>query len=171
MTHPLSKNMTTKLATVELNTPLSVAYKLMHEKSIRHLPVVDAKGDVLGVLSDRDLARAMNSKFVDMGSVKVEQTTFDNDKMAQDYMSYPVLSVQLGTSLKRVTERMIKEKVSCFMVVEGFEVVGIITTEDLLKVLADLLDDEEPKSRWNLETLVLDPMFLKVTQTVSDTGL
>ena len=50
--------MTTSVATVRENTDRSSALKLMSEKHIRHLPVLDAEGRVLTMLSMRHLLRA-----------------------------------------------------------------------------------------------------------------
>ena len=54
--------MTKDVITVDPETSMMRAAKLMKEKGIRRLPVVDEKGKVLGMLSDRDVKEASPSK-------------------------------------------------------------------------------------------------------------
>mgnify|MGYP003348804238 CR=1 FL=1 len=58
----LENPMTRSLLTVRWNLSLEDAWKMMKERSIRHLPVLDAEGGLIGILSDRDVKRAMRSE-------------------------------------------------------------------------------------------------------------
>ena len=55
---PVAEVMTTKIVTVRENTERSIVLRLMAEHHIRHLPVVDADGHVVSMLSMRHLLRA-----------------------------------------------------------------------------------------------------------------
>ncbi|MGC9105153.1 MAG: CBS domain-containing protein [Thermoprotei archaeon] len=57
---PAEKIMTTKLYTVKEDTPISGALSVMRTFNIRHLPVVDDNGYLKGIISIRDLARALD---------------------------------------------------------------------------------------------------------------
>jgi CBS domain-containing protein len=47
--------MTTDLITVTPDTPLVKARDLLREKNIKQLPVVDEQGNLVGILTDRDI--------------------------------------------------------------------------------------------------------------------
>ena len=133
---------------------METAYRRMRDQRIRHLPVHNESGQIVGVLSDRDVQRAMivtNSRDEDMG-IPLETTEFDPEARVRDFMSWPVKYVDHEASLGLVAERMVIEKVSSVLVRQGAEAVGIITAEDLLKVLIDLLKD--PKTPDLSNTLV-----------------
>lgn len=133
MKQPVAKQtMTKSLVTVKWNFPMDKALQAMEEKRIRHLPVVDESGKVVGVLSRRDVERAMNPT----------RPGFAVDAIVGDFMSWPAITVKESTLIKDVAEGMVDEKVSCFLVEnkEG-NLVGIITTEDLLKLLTSMLSE------------------------------
>lgn len=59
--------MTTSLITVREDSPITGALALMRQFNIRHLPVVDDKGNLKGILSIRDVAKAIDDMFETMG--------------------------------------------------------------------------------------------------------
>lgn len=133
--------MTKNLITVKATTPIIAAYEEMRDRGIRHLPVVDVSGKLVGILSDRDLLRAANTRVVN----EIEQEmTFNPHHTVEDFMSWPVQTVSELASVEDVAKKMIEQKVSAF-VVNGpnhyFK--GIITTDDLLQYLVELLHNSE----------------------------
>lgn len=133
MKQPVTKeNMTRSLITVKWNYPMDRAFGIMEEHRIRHLPVTDSNGKVVGVLSRHDVERAMNPN----------RPSFAADCFVGDFMSWPVVSVKESTPIKDVAEGMIDEKVSCFLVENSTgDTVGIITSEDLLRLLHSMLTE------------------------------
>lgn len=137
--------MTTGLITVRTADSITHAYKLMHEKSIRHLPVLDERNIVVGILSDRDIQRAMNVRKLNNFQQEVH---LDASIPVEDFMSWPVYVVSENTTVRTVAEQMLNQKLSCFLVQgEDGRVNGIITTDDLLR------------------------LFLMEDKTISDTGI
>ena len=124
-------NMTKNPFTLSVEDTILDAYKLMREKSIRHLPVVNDLGKVVGILSDRDVQRAMN---VSQPTPYMQQIRLNPEFKVAEFMSWPVYAVTEDTSLKKVAEEMLAQKVSAFVVEDPHErLVGIITTDDMLK--------------------------------------
>lgn len=157
MKHIVKESMTKDLVTIGWKEGLDSAYRLMRKENIRHLPVLDSEGGIVGILSDRDLNRAMQSKFEDKG-FRSEIVNFDARAEVRDYMTWPVKTFNKDVELRVVAKQMIKDKISSFMVNDGDQIVGIITTEDLLKVLVELLGEPQPNFNWNLESLIRSPM-------------
>jgi acetoin utilization protein AcuB len=134
MSTTTEKSMSTHLVTVRWTEPMLTAYERMKSHRLRHLPVIDDQGYVAGMLSDRDVQRAMVS---DPSS---DQVRFPPEARARDYMGWPVLTVDRNAELGAVAKKMLGEKVSALLVQDHGRPVGIITTDDLLKVLIELLD-------------------------------
>ncbi|MGE0616744.1 MAG: HPP family protein [Bacteriovoracia bacterium] len=133
--------MTKSIITANWETSMADAHALMKKSKIRHLPVTDDEGSLIGILSDRDVARAMKSTIsIDDSSpgLYVEADEFDPLDRVRHYMSWPVKTVSRFTEVGAVAAEMIKHKISAVMVVEGDAMQGIITTEDLLKLLVDM---------------------------------
>lgn len=125
--------MTKNLITIRAEETLAQAWRLMREKGIRHLPVLDERSTVVGILSDRDVQRAIRVQQVNGFQ---QELHLDDTLRVEDFMSWPVYVVHEDTSLRRVAEEMLSQKVSAFLVENSTgHLKGIITTDDLLKIL------------------------------------
>lgn len=138
----LANNMTHKLVTANENMSAYGALTLMKSRGIRHLPVVDEQGDfIVGMLSDRDLVR------LDKSDIPVAKI-----------MSTPILSFDVNAPILNVTNAMIEQKVSAFLVTKEGEVEGIVTSEDLLLLLSEMLA-QQPSAKWILSEFLVNPKF------------
>lgn len=137
---PVQRIMSKKLITVKMGDSLRKAYQMMQECRIRHLPVTDETGAIIGILSDRDVQRAMKpcKNELDGNDPQIE---FDPKFTAADFMSWPIRSVPTHTSILELVVRMLDEKVSAFVVMDEHHYPkGIVTTDDLLKFLLKSLE-------------------------------
>jgi CBS domain-containing protein len=105
----------------------------MHRARIRHLPVVDREGMLVGVVTDRDLRHHLFSPsvFKDLGVMAVEVLL--KAVPVAEIMSAPAISVDPDDELADVAGLMLEEKIGSLPVVEGGRVVGIITETDMLR--------------------------------------
>ncbi|MBS1962299.1 MAG: CBS domain-containing protein [Bdellovibrionales bacterium] len=167
MTKRAWEEMSPDLITIGWNEPVERAFHRMRAKRIRHLPVLDEAGAIVGILSDRDVQRAMISSIERPSSQPLGDETieFDPESRVRDYMTWPAKSVDRNCDLKEVTERMIAEKVSSFLITRGEATLGILTAEDLLKLLARLLADPKTPKNWTLAGL-LDETSAELERTV-----
>ncbi|MCX7978467.1 MAG: CBS domain-containing protein, partial [Bdellovibrionaceae bacterium] len=166
----LTSTMSNNLITVSEGDDLNAAYALMVRRNIRHLPVTNEDGQITGILSERDLQRAMISRVSGHGSLRMESCEFPPEARVRDYMSWPVKTVSQDTPLKSVCDRMIKEKVSAYLVMNKAQVVGIVTSEDLLRVLHRLLDDEGSQLKLTLNELMQNPAIGQFANALSGVG-
>ncbi len=126
--------------------PISIGYEdrieqaseLMIEHRCRHLPVTDQTGEVIGVLSDRDIQRAME---VRKRGVEIEVVLVTNRKV-RDFMSWPPHTIKDITPLTDAVRVLIAEKISALLVTSSRsgKVCGIVTTEDVLKEFLKTLE-------------------------------
>ncbi len=152
------ESMSRSLITINWSEQLKTAYLRMQNHRLRHLPVVNDTGEIVGMLSDRDVQRAMISEIKHEARIPAssESIEFDPEARVRDYMGWPVLTVDQNTDLRLVAERMLHEKISSILVQKSGRTVGIITTDDMLKVLVDLLTNSNTPARWTLHTLMED---------------
>lgn len=124
------------LIVTQWDESLDDAYCKMRKHNIRHLPVVSDTGHVLGIISDRDFQRAMQHE----GG---ERFFFKDEETVRDFMTWPAKFIDERTQLSQVCEVMIADKLSSLLITKGDEVIGIVTTEDLLKILQKYFKEQE----------------------------
>ena len=131
--------MTEDVTTLDETSTLGDALELMEEQDIRHVPVVRS-GEVVGMLSDRDLRSLGVSLVSDLESLDKLQTRL-RGKVAS-LMTGDVYSVDRTADVKEVVDLMLEEKISAVPVVEEdtATLVGIISYVDVLRALRDALD-------------------------------
>ncbi|MFD1384481.1 CBS domain-containing protein [Rhodanobacter aciditrophus] len=122
--------MTKDVITVEMDTRLPDVKLLMQQHQFHHLPVVD-KGQLIGVISDRDLLRLV-SPFI--GKVNEQARDLDTlNRAAHQAMTRQPITVKADTDIKEAINWMLKTGISCVPVVDDEHyVIGIITWRDLI---------------------------------------
>jgi acetoin utilization protein AcuB len=106
---------------------LAVAHDLMRTHRIRHLPVLHG-GKLVGIVTVRDLHLVETLPDVDPEKVLVE-----------DAMTEEVYAVAPSDDLREVAATMADRKLGCAVIMQGPKVVGVFTTIDALRALADAL--------------------------------
>lgn len=159
------------LITISADETLVTARKLMCEKKIRHLIVKDSEKAV-GVLSDRDVMKAMRIQIEDFYSFQVRNETLDPVFSVRDVMSWPIKSLGDDTPLATVIDVMLKEKVSSLMLTRENTLVGIITTDDLLEILKHHIHNEQA-TFWGEDIVnsVYSTPIRSVLEVLSNTGI
>jgi len=133
----IKDRMTRSPITAPPEMPMQEALKLMRERGIRRLPVVDKKGKLVGIVSDRDLLHASPS---DATSLSVWELNYLLSKVTlKELMTTPVITVTPETPVQEAARIMAEEKIGGLPVVQAGKVVGIITETDLFRVLLELL--------------------------------
>jgi acetoin utilization protein AcuB len=123
--------MTAAPVCVQLDADLSDAVDLMEQHNIRHLPVMDGE-TLTGVVTDRDLAMIESLLPEEWESICVAEA-----------MTPEPYTVQPDAALWEVAKHMAREKFGCAVITdERGTVVGLFTTSDALRVLADLAERE-----------------------------
>jgi acetoin utilization protein AcuB len=126
MRQTIEHHMTASPITIGVEQPLSRAHELMRQHGVRHLPVLRA-GHVVGMLSQRDLHFIETLRDVDPDGVAVEEA-----------MTAEPYAVGKGTALAKVAAAMASRKLGSAVVVEKGKVIGVFTTTDALRALAEL---------------------------------
>ena len=113
--------------TVGSNQTLAVVKEMFRQHGIRHLPVCD-RGKLCGILSERDVDFAL----------RVDKESAEN-LLVKDCCTPEPYAVSASTPTDVVVRKMAQEKIGCAVITEKDRVVGIFTTVDACRALAELL--------------------------------
>ena len=115
--------------TVTTATSVTSAAQRMADRHIGMLVVVDDTGSFAGVLSDGDIVRAVGYQEKDLGQVMIGELITTN-----------ITACHPGNNLQQVLETMKDKSIRHLPVLEGSEIVGVISVGDMLRYLLENLD-------------------------------
>ncbi len=131
--------MTPEPKTVNEDDPVKAAVNLVVENRIRHLPVV--RGDALvGIISDRDLKRAMPS--IVAGATAEEYQTFMEETPVEQAMTANPIACAPDTDLVDLVREFCQKKVGAIPVVDDGRLVGIVTQTDMMEAFLTVLESQ-----------------------------
>ncbi len=133
----VSELMSPRVVTIGRFESCCDAVTRMHQTKVRHLPVVDDRGVLVGIVTDRDLRHRLFSPAIwhHVGSVPVE--TLLKSVRVDEIMSTPVVTATPGDDLEVAARAMLEDKIGSLPVVEDGRVVGIVTETDLLRRIVE----------------------------------
>jgi acetoin utilization protein AcuB len=142
-------------------TTLEDAYRLMREKSIRHLPVLEGD-ELVGVITDRDLRLATSS---------LAPLPFPPNTAVSAVMSHPPLTADGEDPVEEAARVMRERKIGCLPVVDNRQLVGIITGLDLLDALMRMTGVDKPSGRLEVRLPDHPGALARLTESLSQRSL
>ncbi|GAA0600592.1 acetoin utilization AcuB family protein [Virgibacillus siamensis] len=124
--------MNTDVASLPPTATIASALKLLHEKKIRHITIINEEKNVIGIVSDRDVRDATPSIFEE----NREHTELQNE--IQTIMSQPVVSVHPLDLVEEIAGIFYEEEFACLPVISSNKLVGVITEKDMLHTLIEI---------------------------------
>jgi len=124
--------MTGTVFAVHPDDDLSAVWTVMTERGVRHVPVVDDDGDLVGLVSHRDLLRASLVEQSDVPPV-VEWFVLEHTR-AGDVMTRDVETVEAATPVAEAASILLENRLGSLPVVEGRHLVGIVTEADFVRL-------------------------------------
>lgn len=137
--------MTLDPVTVTPDTSFPEAFQLIRERRIRHLPVVDEGGKLLGVVARTDLLHASPSSATTLSVF--EMSFLLANLHVREVMSSPPVTVAEDAPLEEAARVMVEKKIGCLPVMRDGELVGLITETDIFEVFVEILGGEEASLR------------------------
>ena len=126
--------MTRSVRTLGRNDKLSTADSLMQSERIRHLPVLDEAGRLVGIVSQRDLFFSALVQALGYGS-----TTHDrmlNRILVKEVMIENVVTTTPETLVTDASRIMVDRKIGCLPVIEDEQLIGILSESDIVSAVA-----------------------------------
>ena len=145
------KKMKKDLITITKDERMTTARKIMKEKNIRHLPVVDGKR-LVGLVTNMDIRKAEASPAT---SLEIRELHYLLDKLTVgEIMTRNVITISPDISVEEATTLLHYNKIGCRPVVEDGNLVGMLTENDVMEILIEVMGMKEKGSR--LEVVVED---------------
>lgn len=160
--------MTLNPVTITPEVSVTDALRLMSERKIRRLPVVDTQGGVIGIVSDRDLLLASPSPATTLAIWEIHELLAK--LTVEKIMTREVIMVQEDTPLEEAARVMADSRIGGLPVLRGNTLVGIISESDLFKTLLQLLGGRRPGVRITVATSGAKGTLAEITSAIYEAG-
>ncbi|WP_281216054.1 acetoin utilization AcuB family protein [Lysinibacillus capsici] len=134
------------------------ALKLMREKKVRHLPVVDDEHHVLGVITERDIKEVLPSSLQDEPNSPIFNAKVEDIMVKDPLIGHPLDFVE------EVALTFYESKIGCLPIVSSGKLVGIVTTTDLLYTYIELTGATEPGSKIEIRVSDTPGVLFEITK-------
>jgi CBS domain-containing protein len=124
--------MTTDVVTVRRDTRFKEVVRLMAERGVGGVPVVDSSGTLAGMLGESELLKVEVPER-QAGTRRRRRAGPEEDVRARDLMTHRVVSVEPETPVTQVARLMLQQGVERLPVLDGGRVAGMVSREDLLR--------------------------------------
>lgn len=164
----VGERMSHPIITTTPNVSIPEAHKLMRDKKIRRLPVVNEKETLIGIISDYDIIHASPSPAT---SLSIWELNYLLNKITvKDVMTEDVFTVQEDDTIERAACIMVDKKVGGLPVLRGKRPVGVITETDIFKIFMELTGVREPGLRVTVIVPEKVGELANLTRVVSEAG-
>jgi acetoin utilization protein AcuB len=143
--------MTSDLIAITPVTSFPEAFRIMRERRIRHLPVVDDGRKLIGIVTQTDLLHASPSAATTLSVF--EMSYLLANLHVQEVMSSPPITVAEDAPLEEAARLMVEKKIGCLPVMRDGDLVGMITETDIFETFVEVLGGEEATLRVTVRVL------------------
>lgn len=132
----VGERMTKPVITITPDTPLQEALAQMRREKVRRFPVVDKRGKLIGIVSEKDLLNASPS---DATTLSVWEVNYWLSKVTvEEIMTKDVITTCPDCPIEEAARTMADHKIGALPVLDDGKLVGIITETDLFKLFLEL---------------------------------
>tara|TARA_R110002095_G_scaffold182796_2_gene159992 strand:- start:856 stop:1488 length:633 start_codon:yes stop_codon:yes gene_type:complete len=123
--------MISPVVTLDSQATIGVALTLFRSNQLRHLPVVSSAGELVGIVSERDVLRHLAGVTENYQQL----TQSHKDKHVVQVMKSPVLTASGDTDVRYVSRLFVEQRVGALPIVTDGVIAGIITRSDVLEAV------------------------------------
>ncbi len=162
------QRMTKKLITITPETAVAEALSFMRQNRVRRLPVTNKRGQLVGIVAEKDLLYASPSPAT---SLSVYEVGYLLAKLkVREIMTEDLITVDAEAPLEEAARIMIDNQVGGLPVMEGGKLVGIITETDIFKTILEMLGARETGIRLTLNVVNEKGTFGRITGKITALG-
>jgi len=160
-------HMTPNPVTVHLEAAYPEASELLRKHKIRRLPVLE-KNRLVGIVVEKDMLSNQPSPATTL-SVYEMYSLLERLKVRQ-FMTHPVVTVRGDCPMEDAAQIMVERKIGCLPVMDGEQLVGIITETDIFKTLVEVLGGAEGGLRLTLRLPERVGILATITASIAAAG-
>jgi acetoin utilization protein AcuB len=147
---------------------VTVVKEMMLEKRFRHMPIIDDDGNLVGILTQRMLLRALPSDVSGFSRFEVEYLL--SKTRAKDVMLTDVKTIGEDIAIEEAARVMADQKIGCLPVCHEGELVGIITDSDLFRIMVELMGARRVGVRMTVLIQDRTGMIANLTSAIASGG-
>jgi acetoin utilization protein AcuB len=164
----VGRRMTANPITVRPDVSIADALEQMRREKVRHFPVVDKEGKLVGIVSRQDLLYASPSSVT---SLNVWEVTYLVSQIkVREVMTKKVITASEDMPVEEAARVMADNKVGCLPVVRDRVVVGIITESDLFRIFLELFGAREKGIRLSVLAPYFKGSMAQITSEITKNG-
>jgi acetoin utilization protein AcuB len=154
--------------TITEDVPINQALQFMRGQKVRRLPVLNKKGELVGIVSERDLLYASPSPVT---SLSIYELHYLVSKITvSEVMTRDVITVSEYTPLEEAALIMADNKIGGLPVMRDGKLVGIITESDLFKIFTEILGARDMGVRLSMLVPEQPGILADITRAIADLG-
>ena len=162
------ERMSTKPVTITADVPITEALRIMRQNQVRRLPVLDANGALVGIVSEKDLLYASPSPATSLSIYEMHYML--SRLQVTELMTPNPVTIAPDTLLEEAALIMADSKIGGLPVVKDGKLVGIITETDIFKVFLELLGAREKGLRLTLRIPERMGEMARITTAIARLG-
>ncbi|MDA7688270.1 CBS domain-containing protein [Pelagibacteraceae bacterium] len=117
------------------NDTLKTTSEALAKNNLGAMPIIDSSGKVIGIISERDIAR------------KIHQENFSNNELVTNIMTKKIISCDLNISVTELMETMTEKKIRHMLIMNNDELKGIVSIGDVVNHLIENYKEENENLR------------------------
>tara|TARA_B100000900_G_scaffold142923_1_gene121209 strand:+ start:310 stop:738 length:429 start_codon:yes stop_codon:yes gene_type:complete len=117
------------------NDTLKTTSEALAKNNLGAMPIMDSSGKVIGIISERDIAR------------KIHQENFSNNELVTNIMTKKIISCDLNISVTELMETMTEKKIRHMLIMNNDELKGIVSIGDVVNHLIENYKEENENLR------------------------
>jgi acetoin utilization protein AcuB len=160
--------MTHNPVTVTPETSFSNAFQIMRQKGVRHLPVTDKKGKLIGIVTQRDLLHASPSSATALSVFEINYLL--TQLQIKEVMTSPAISAPEDTPIEEAARIMVDNEIGCLPVMRGSDMVGVITEADIFKAFVEILGRGQAELRITLKVPDVQGELARLATVIAGLG-
>lgn len=165
----IERRMTRNPVTATPDMSVAEASALMKREKVHRLPVLDKDKKLVGIITEKDILYATPSPAT---SLSIHEMAYLLSKLTvKKLMSKDVVTITKDTTVEEAARMMVDQDLSCLPVMEGDNLIGIVSKSDMFKILLELFGARHFGVR--LSFLVQDKpgTIAKISQALSEQGI
>ncbi len=164
----IRERMSHPVISVNADTSMKEALDMMRKERIRRLPVINKRGQLVGIVTETDLAKASPSEATSLSKWEIRELL--GKVKVEEIMTTEVVTVADDTPIEEAARIMADCEVSGLPVMRDGKLVGMITETDLFKVFLELFGARESGVRLTVEVPKVPGQLAELTKAIYNLG-